>query len=168
MYRIIGADGREYGPVSRELLLQWLAEGRVNAQTQALAEGGAQWKPLANFPEFAGAWTSPRAPLPLSSAYYGSAAVAKTNSLATTGLIMGVLSITAGCCCYGLPFNILGIIFSLIALSQIKNSQGMEQGRGLAIAGLVLSLLSIVLAILLVLIVGLASLPDILRELKKM
>jgi hypothetical protein len=53
MYKITGADGREYGPVTAEQLRQWIREGRANAQTQAKAEGGAEWKPLSAFPEFA-------------------------------------------------------------------------------------------------------------------
>src|ERR1041385_110292 len=52
MYKIIGADEREYGPVSAEQLRQWIAEGRANAQTRAQAEGSAEWRPLAAFPEF--------------------------------------------------------------------------------------------------------------------
>lgn len=52
MYRIIGADKHEYGPVAGEQLRQWIAEGRANAQTQAKAEGGTEWKRLADYPEF--------------------------------------------------------------------------------------------------------------------
>jgi hypothetical protein len=47
MYKIIGADGKEYGPVSAEQLRQWQAEGRVNAQTKVQAEGSADWKTVA-------------------------------------------------------------------------------------------------------------------------
>jgi len=53
MYKIIGADKREYGPVTAEQLRQWIAEGRANAQTQAQAEGGTEWRPISAFPEFA-------------------------------------------------------------------------------------------------------------------
>src|SRR5947209_4649585 len=53
MYRIIGADGKEYGPVSAELLRQWIAQGRANAQTRVLAESATEWKPLSEVPEFA-------------------------------------------------------------------------------------------------------------------
>jgi hypothetical protein len=53
MYKIIGADQKEYGPVSTEQLRQWVTEGRLNAQTQARAEGETEWKPLSAFPEFA-------------------------------------------------------------------------------------------------------------------
>lgn len=67
MYRIIGTDGREYGPVSRETLAQWIGEGRANGQTRAQAEGTTEWKTLAEFAEFANALTAkPQAALPIS------------------------------------------------------------------------------------------------------
>jgi hypothetical protein len=53
MYRIIGADGQPYGPVTAEQLRQWINEGRVNGQTQVQAEGADNWQPLAALPEFA-------------------------------------------------------------------------------------------------------------------
>jgi len=54
----------------------------------------------------------------------------RNNSMAVMGMTMGVLSVTCGvCCCYGLPFNVLGIIFSLIALTQIGNNPQSQQGR---------------------------------------
>jgi hypothetical protein len=52
MYRIVGADGREYGPISADQLRQWIAEGRANAQTKVLLEGTTEWKSLGEFPEF--------------------------------------------------------------------------------------------------------------------
>lgn len=55
MYRIIGGDQKEYGPVSAEDLRRWISEGRLNAQSLARAEAGGDWKPLREFPEFADA-----------------------------------------------------------------------------------------------------------------
>lgn len=52
MYKIIGTDGREYGPVGVDQVKQWIAEGRANAQTRAQAEGGTDWRTLADFAEF--------------------------------------------------------------------------------------------------------------------
>jgi len=52
MYKIIGADGKEYGPITSEQLRQWIAEGRANAQTKVLPEGTTEWKPLSDYPEF--------------------------------------------------------------------------------------------------------------------
>jgi hypothetical protein len=53
MYKILGIDGHEYGPVTAEQLRQWIREGRANAQTKAQAEGATEWKPIFAFPEFA-------------------------------------------------------------------------------------------------------------------
>lgn len=53
MYKIIGADGKEYGPVTTEQLRQWIREGRANAQTKVQAEGSTEWKPISAFPELA-------------------------------------------------------------------------------------------------------------------
>ena len=57
-YKIIGGDGREYGPIAAEQVQQWVAEGRANAQTRVLAEGSTEWKPLGSYPELLPA-TSP-------------------------------------------------------------------------------------------------------------
>ena len=53
MYKIIGVDQKQYGPVSADEMRQWIAEGRVNAQTLLQAEGQTDWRPLSSFPEFA-------------------------------------------------------------------------------------------------------------------
>ncbi len=66
MYKIIGADGREYGPVTADQVKQWIAEGRANAQSRAQAEGSTDWKTLAEFPEFQPAFaTAGGAPPPV-------------------------------------------------------------------------------------------------------
>lgn len=63
MYRIIGADGREYGPVTAEQLRQWIRDGRATAQTKAQAEGSAGWKTLSAIPEFADLVGGPSSPM---------------------------------------------------------------------------------------------------------
>ncbi len=55
MYRIIGGNQREYGPVTADELRHWIAEGRLSAQSLVQAEGSGEWEPLSSFPEFAGA-----------------------------------------------------------------------------------------------------------------
>jgi len=146
MYRIIGADGRQYGPVSGEQLRQWMAEGRANAQTQTFVEGATEWRPLDALPEFAGHF-APQVPPPISPPVSGR--VRKTNSYAMAGMIFGILAFF--CCCKFL-FGALGIIFSLVGLSQINRHPELYEGRGLAIAGLVLSILSLLLALVFIMI----------------
>ena len=58
MYKIIGADQKEYGPVTADQIHAWITEGRVNGQTSIWVEGATEWKPLATFPEFAPLLTS--------------------------------------------------------------------------------------------------------------
>jgi hypothetical protein len=168
MYRIIGADGREYGPITADQLREWIAEGRADARTRALAEGAAQWKPLVEYVEFAPLLARTVPPLP-APAPISMTPPPRTNPMALTGMVMGILSITCGmCCCYGMPFNLLGIVFSLVALAQIRNDPQSQQGRPLAIAGLVLSLLSIVLAALFFILGFALNAPDIVRRIQKL
>ncbi len=166
MYTIMGADGREYGPVTADQVRQWIVEGRANAQTKVRAEGSADWKLLNEFPEFAQATVQPAAgsapaPFPV-------APSSRTNSMATAGMVLGILSLTLACCCYGLPFNVAGIICSSIALSQIKKDSVNHQGRGMAIAGLVLSILSIGLAALLLVFGAASNWSDIFRKIQRL
>jgi hypothetical protein len=137
MYKIIGADGREYGPVAAGQLRQWLAEGRANAQTLALAPGAQEWKPLGALPEFAGQVAPPGPPVigPLPGISMPGQP-RKTNAFAVGGLIFGILSLM---CCCGCPFNILGLVFSFVGLLQINRHPEFYEGRGAAIAGLILS-----------------------------
>jgi len=64
MYKIIGGDKKEYGPVEAELLRQWYAEGRVNGQTLVQAVGSTDWRPLETFPELASITAPPPIPPP--------------------------------------------------------------------------------------------------------
>ncbi|HOX57706.1 MAG TPA: DUF4190 domain-containing protein [Candidatus Paceibacterota bacterium] len=168
MYRIIGADGREYGPVPAIQLREWIAEGRANALTRARAEGDTQWKPLTEYLEFA-ALLSRISPPPAAPRPIHLAPTLRTNSMALASLVMGILSLTCGmCCCYGLPFNLLGIIFALVALSQIGRDPQAQQGRGLAIAGLVLSCFSLVLAALACVLGVALSASDVMRKMERL
>lgn len=56
MFRIVGTDGKVYGPVSVEQIRTWITEGRIGADTRAQREGAADWQPLSAFPEFADAF----------------------------------------------------------------------------------------------------------------
>jgi hypothetical protein len=76
--------------------------------------------------------------------------------MAMAGLVLGIVAIVLSFIpCIGffaITPAILGIIFSIIGLSQAKKT---GQGKGMAIAGLVLSILAIVwIPIFILLIVG--------------
>ncbi len=61
MYKIIGADGKAYGPVSAEQVRQWVAAGRADGQTLAQTPGQTEWRRLSELPEFADALAGPAA-----------------------------------------------------------------------------------------------------------
>lgn len=143
MYRIIGADGRPYGPVNAEQVRRWIAEGRANAHTQTLVEGAAEWKPLSAVPEFAGHFGAP-VPPPISAVSASHAR--RTNGFALWGMIFGILS--CFCCCLNIPMGTLGLVFSLIGLTQINERPDLHEGHGLAIAGIVLSAVGLLIGVL--------------------
>jgi uncharacterized membrane protein len=64
MYKIIGADGHEYGPVTVEQVHQWIREGRANAQTRVQPEGSTEWKALGELSEFSASFSGGGAPPP--------------------------------------------------------------------------------------------------------
>ena len=53
MYKILGSDGHEYGPLSTDKIKQWIADERVEKKTPVLPEGAADWVFLSSLPEFA-------------------------------------------------------------------------------------------------------------------
>ena len=136
MYKIIGADGKEYGPVTSDQICQWIAEGRVNAQTKVQPAGSADWTRLGEVSEFANAFGAPVTPPPITPTSPGTAAAAreKTSGLAITSLVLGVLGLfTCG------VTALVGLILGIVALVKIKNSQGRLSGNGIAIAGTAVS-----------------------------
>ncbi len=135
MYKIIGADGKEYGPITANQLRQWVTQGRANAQTRMRLEGESEWRPLAAFPEFADALAQPPSLPTVPSA---TATPAKTSGMAIASLVLGALGIACGLTA------IVGLVLGIVALTKINKSQGQLAGRGLAIAGIVVS--SILLA----------------------
>lgn len=159
MYKIIGNDQRQYGPLTAEQLRAWIAEGRVNGQTLIWKEGASGWMPLASRAEFASAIAPPIVST-------RSTQSAPTNSFAVAGMISGILSMLSfGCCCCGfwgvfimgagIALDILGIILSSIALSQLKKNRE-QQGKGMAVAGLACAIIALLLRIL-VLIAGITT-----------
>ena len=64
-YLIIGGDNKEYGPVTEADVRQWIAEGRLNGESRVKAESDAEFRALAQFPEFAAALKLQGAPAPI-------------------------------------------------------------------------------------------------------
>jgi len=142
IFKIIGEDGKKYGPVSGAQLRQWIAERRVESRTPVFVDGAKDWTFVGLLPEFTGLFPG-SAPSTISPPVQPR----RTSSFATTGMICGILAWVPFCCCWGFPFSLLGLVFSLIGLSQINRHPEIYEGRGQAIAGLILSILSLLLVL---------------------
>jgi TM2 domain-containing membrane protein YozV len=110
MYKIIGTDGRYYGPVDAAQIQRWAAENRVNAQTLAQTEGTTDWKPLASIPELAPGLKLVPPPMAPPSIY---AARASTKIPAgVCGILLGCLGIHK----FILGYTGAGLIMLLVTL----------------------------------------------------
>jgi|GEM_PF-102444 len=166
MYKVLGIDRKEYGPVSAEVVRRWVRERRVHGGTLACAQGTDQWKPLAQFSEFAdlfqpetgssagpAAISQPGASQP--AAAQGQRTVppvltsrsapirppeSRLSGLATGALVCGLFGF-----CTGGVTAVLGLVLGLVGLRKIARSQGRLTGRGLALAGVGFSVVAIVL-----------------------
>lgn len=138
MYRIIGGDQKEYGPVSAEEMRRWITERRLHASSLVQAQGTTDWKPLSLFPEFSAALAA-LAPAPFSTPSGAALPEQRSNSMATAGL---ALSCFALICCGCAPAALLGIIFSIIGLNQ-ANRDPLQTGKPLAISGLVIGIIAL-------------------------
>ena len=139
MYRIIGGDQKEYGPVSAEEVRRWITERRLHPSSLVQAEGSTDWKPLSLFPEFSSTLASVSSPAPFTTS---SAPMREqqSNGMATAGLALSCFALV---CCGCSPAAILGIVFSFIGLSQ-ANRDPAQTGKPLAIAGIVIGFIALI------------------------
>jgi prepilin-type processing-associated H-X9-DG protein len=130
MYKLLGSDQKEYGPISADQLRAWIAQGRANARSKVQAAGSTEWKLLTEFPEFADALKAMGGTAPPQAA----AAPAKTSGLAITSLVLG---------CAGLfscgTTALVGLVLGIVALIRINKSKGQLGGQGFALAGTIVS-----------------------------
>jgi hypothetical protein len=142
MYRIIGTDGKEYGPVDLSQLRQWASQGRINSQTRVQAGDSAEWKSASEIPEVAVLFAPqtkaavPTAPPVLSTP----APSIQEKGLAIFSFVLGILSFVL---CLSALTGIPAIIFGHVARSRAKRSPERYGGMGFATAGLVLGYVSI-------------------------
>ncbi len=144
MYRFLGSDQKEYGPVSAEQIRAWIAQGRANARSKLQAAGSTEWKPLTDFPEFADALPSaagPASPAPPTPTSQLAAAPPKTSGMAVTSLVLACLGLlTCG------VTSLVGLVLGIVALVHINKSKGQLRGQGLAAAGTIVSAAFVLLA----------------------
>ncbi len=119
MYRVIGINGQQYGPVSADDIRRWLAENRVNAQSLVQPEGSTDWKALSTIAEFAGDLKNvpppPLAPAALPPAGYDAAVSARASAKIPAG-VCGILLGSFGIHKFILGYTGAGLIMLLVTL----------------------------------------------------
>lgn len=98
----------------------------------------------------------PPPPAPSPAPYYAGPMPPSTSGWAIASLACSILGIV------GFPVlgSILGVIFGHIALGEIARAQGRLEGRGMAVAGLVIGYATIALGLLVALVVIIAMLAS--------
>ncbi len=139
MYKIIGTDGKEYGPVSLAQIRQWISEGRINRQTRMQGPGGGEWKPAADFTELGFAPAAGSAPPALPTW----PTAAPQQGLAISSFVLGLLSLV----CLGFLAGVPAIICGHVARGHVRRSPAQYGGAGFALAGLIMGYVSVVLTL---------------------
>ncbi len=121
MYKIIGADGKEYGPVTSEQVRQWITEGRANAQTKVQPEGATDWQALGSVAEFANAFaTQPATIAPLPATGHPPFTVPPSEQV--SGPAIGLI-VTA---VFGFVANGIAVLWSLVGSQFQRLPPGMD------------------------------------------
>ena len=150
-----GKEGEQYGPIDEATLRARITTGEIGPRDLIWSEGMAEWTPLSQLPQFgptggvppqvAGVVadrplvgvesTSPYAPPMASSggAYSAGPVMPGTNGLAIASMICGILSLLCGGIFLGIP----AVICGHLALNRLNHPNNHQEGRGMAIAGLV-------------------------------
>ena len=138
-YKIIGADGKEYGPVALSELQKWVGEGRITGATRVSRSDQQGWSTAANFPELGVRDSTGPAPVAVSRA--ADPVLEKQLKgggswfywIAGLSLVNSVMALSGSSTRFILGLGITQIFDEL--------AQGMGSGAGLAVA-VVLDLLA--------------------------
>jgi Domain of unknown function (DUF4190)/GYF domain 2 len=124
-----------------------LSAGRFAPTDIGWREGMATWQPLSQFPEFGG--NAALGVASIQSTAVATPVVAKTEPLAIWSLVLSLV----GLFCCGFIVGIGGVVCGHLALSKLQREPQL-QGRGLAIAGLIIGYLAILFWLLYIVFFG--------------
>ena len=176
----IARDGKQLGPFSLEEINRQLAAGTLSLSDNAWYDGASGWAPLSTVPGVTATAGSSRGATPPPAATPSAAATplttaasgpvvpttvvvaAPTEPLAIWSLVLSLVGLL-GFCCGGPVLGIAGVICGHLGLSKI-NANPQLQGRGLAMAGLIIGYFAVVSwALYLIFFGGLAALSSMME-----
>ncbi len=153
MHYHVGRNSQQLGVFSGDEIRAGLTKGSFYSTDLAWSEGMSGWKRLDEvfgpLPKPAEHFSASVLTLHGQTSAQAHGRVMPTPGTAVASLVLGIISLVT--CYFGIFFAIPGVICGHIALSEIKQSEGRQEGRGLAIAGLVLNYIWVGLILLVLL-----------------
>ena len=165
----VGRNNQPLGHFTEAEIREGLERGTFFTNDLIWREGMSEWKPLDQVFGFAAAYTLSAPMTALGQAVHGSApppilhpmgtaaiGIMPAPGTAMASLVLGIVALfTFFFCLVGGVLAVPGVICGHMALGEIKRSGGLLRGRGMAIAGLVTSYGTIVIALLFLVVFGL-------------
>lgn len=108
MYKILGDDGQEYGPVPIAQVKKWIKENRLEKTTPVFPKGAADWVFIGSLPEFAAAFEPGARDKPEKNP-----AASSQNPKARTAFYFGIFSVIP---ILGAPLGLIGLVLGLRGL----------------------------------------------------
>ena len=167
-----GKEGQQYGPIDEVSLSARIATGEIGPQDLVWNEGMDSWKPLQEVrqlisipigndsqaqdletqpPELLQSPYAPPVAGPEGASYTPGPSLPVTNGLAIASMICGIFSLVLFCFCGGIFLGIPAVICGHLSLNQLNVPGNVQQGRGMAIAGLICGYLGIAFFIIMAL-----------------
>lgn len=142
--------GQQIGPVDDVEFSQLMLSQRVGPMTMIWRDGMPNWMTLTQVRN-AGVYGLPNSYTLGGGAY---TMAPPTSGLAITSLVCGILGLIACFIITAIP----AVVCGHMAMSQIKNSNGMTSGKGMAIAGLIMGYLVVAITLVwLLMFVGMVA-----------
>lgn len=154
-----GKDGLQSGPVDEATLRARAASGEIGPDDLVWCEGMESWRPyrevlgpdspppLESQPGRNDGEATAGEPSPVPASPYAPPATDPggvpgpadpgTNSFAVVSLVCGILSLVFFCLCGGIFLGVPAVIFGHLSLNQLNAEGNRQDGRGMAVAGLV-------------------------------
>ena len=120
-YKILGADGQEYGPVESDEIKQWIKEKRLERKTPVFATGAKDWAFLESVPELVALFerivppvlAPAAAPAPPKSGGGLNVIIPYKNARALMAYYFGVFSVIP---VLGIPLGLTAFILGILGL----------------------------------------------------
>lgn len=142
-YYVIAHDGNRYGPADIATLQQWVREGRIAPNTLLEDEFTGTQIQASLLPELSYLFAAMPPPDTAGRAAPTASFAGSPSGQATTALVFGILGLI---CCP--VFGIAAIVLGQQEVSRIDQGMSAIEGRGLAQAGYILGIVSLVVWVL--------------------